>query len=122
MRRRIRKICEPSCIAEGTATTELSEHENSARKRERCREMLASLEAEHGLIDPEHVAVDSVRYHTAHHASWICLDTVNRHLLENETILSHPDLYRLADQAHEVLFQLYQRFGEKLVSPETPEV
>ena len=79
-------------------------------------------EAKQGLIDPEHVAIDSVRYHTAHHASWICLDIVSRHLLENETILSHPDLYRLADQAHEVLFQLYQRFGEKLVSPETPEV
>lgn len=81
--------------------------------------MLASPESERGLIDPEHVAVDSVRYHAAHHASWICLDTVSRHLLENETTLSHPDLYRLADQAHEALFGLYQKFAGKLVASPT---
>jgi len=91
------------------------ESENDRRKT------LASLEAEQGPVDPQHVAIDSVRYHTAHHASWICLDTVSRHLLENEAILRHPDLYKLADQAHEALFQLYQKFGEKLVSPECAE-
>lgn len=80
------------------------------------QKILASLEAERGPIDPAHVAIDSVRYHNAHHASWICLDTVSRHLLENETILNHPDLYRLADQAHEALWGLYQKFAEKLVT------
>lgn len=77
---------------------------------------LSEFEAEMGVIDPLDVAVDSVGYHQALQSSYICLDTVSRHLLENTTILSHPDLYELAEQAHDTLFELYQKFGEKLAT------
>lgn len=68
-----------------------------------------------GAVDPANVAVDSVAYHQAHQSAYICLETVSRHLLENEVMLHHPDLYRLADEAHEALLALYQKFGEKIV-------
>lgn len=69
-----------------------------------------------GPADPAHVAVGSTSFYQAQHASYVCLDMVSRHLLENEAILYHPDLYRLADEAHEALSALYQKFGEKIVT------
>ncbi len=80
--------------------------------------LIEEYENEIEAIDPADVAVDGIGYHQALHASYICLDNVDRHLLNDAVILSDPEFFALAEKAHEALFELYQKFGEKLSTGE----
>ena len=49
--------------------------------------------------------------HEALHVSSLLMDLVATQLLEHEAVVQNSDWYRLADEAHTALFNLYQAIG-----------
>lgn len=60
---------------------------------------------------PELFAPGTLGWHEALHTAWVCLDQVDRQLLDHPAVLLHAEAYELAQAAHTALFNLYQLLG-----------
>lgn len=66
--------------------------------------------------EPEHLAAiepGSFGMHEALHTTSVVMEIVASHVMESPAIVKDPELYRLAHQAHENLFNLYQAIGNE---------
>lgn len=73
---------------------------------------IASLESAE-IENPEDFAPGSFGCHEALHTTSLLMENVSAYLTEHPAILLDGDFYRLAMQAHQALFDLYQAIGEK---------
>ena len=61
----------------------------------------------------EHGKPGSYTAHEALQMASVFMDMVDRHLMTHPTVVSDPDFFRYAHEAHTNLFNLYQAIGAK---------